>query len=202
MPLWDHLWFISESKNKKLDVKLRVPDPVLGSSMFSNTPGITSYFPWQKSGLQGRENPWNTLSCLLISLIYHLSPEASGWCEEKGNDEWRIMVRNDKPDVPWWVFEVTNHEGRCVSECVRLCFLLLHVQMLVVCLVKADWRCSLMKEQTSGTSCFSHPIKHINIHVIQYLTVGQHNKPLFCIDSAGFSHCSGLKWAAEKEQRA
>lgn len=52
-----------------------------------------------------------------------------------------------------------------------------------------------MKEQTSSTSCFSHPIKYINTHVIQYLIVGEHNKLLFFFffleslsDSAGFTH--------------
>lgn len=50
MPLRNNQWFISESKNQKLGVKLRLPDPVLESAMSSNMSGITSYFPWQKSG--------------------------------------------------------------------------------------------------------------------------------------------------------
>ncbi len=93
------------------------PPTCLESHLISHDRKVGYY-----SNKQGRENPWRTLRWLLISFKYRLSPEASGQCEEKRSDGWRIIVRNDKPDVPWWVSEVTNHEGE-VCVFLRVCFL-------------------------------------------------------------------------------
>lgn len=177
----NHQWFISESKTKKRDAKIRLPDPALGSSMSSNMPGIKSYFPWQKSGLLSkqteRENHWHALSWLLISFEYHLFPEASGQCEEKG--EWLMENHGEKWQAWCPLMSVWSHQPQGGDMSVSVCYFL-SVRVCAWWKYQVNLRCCWTEEQTSGTLYSYHPIKYINIHVIWCPIVGQPYTTNFC----------------------
>ena len=194
MPLWNCHWFISESKNKRLYMKLRLTDPVLGSCMFSNMPGITSYFQWQQSGLQGRENPWHALSCKL-SFKYYVLTEANGHCEKR---EWWMKNRGEKRQVWWPPMSVwSRRPGGCVCVCV-LC-----AKICEKCLFGERWLEMLFDDRTD----FSH-----FMFLSSHLTYKYSCNPMQLWDNTTnlFSALNllaslarpGLKWAAWKEQRA
>ena len=186
-----------QSINQKLGVKFRLPDPVLGSVMSSNMSGITSYFPWQRSGQQfkqtGEKNPWRTLSWLLISFKPHLLAEASGQCKEKRDDDWRIAAKNEKT----WRLPISAFACAFPAS--------VHVRIVVWRKSRDNLRCCLTEKQTSGTQCSYHSIKStINTHVIWCPLVGQHHTTTFCFELTPLASLisSEVKKATDKEQRA
>lgn len=125
------------TKTKRLDTKARLPDPVRGIIHDLQTCLQSHLISHDREvGYRG-EKILGTLWAAHSILKYHLSPEASGQCEEKENDKWRIAVRNDKPDVPWWVFEVTNHGRRCV--CTSVCVFYVSVSTCAKWLFGESW---------------------------------------------------------------
>lgn len=106
MPLRNHHWLISESKNQKLGVKFKLPDPVLESAVSSNMSEITSYFPWQKSGQLFKEKKKKICVALsvdfwfLLNIIFcqKLADSVKKEGMMNGETQWKIksLMSSDK----------------------------------------------------------------------------------------------------------